>query len=113
MRFVPEEVGAAREALIVAAHRLFNLSANIGAVVAIVFGMGAVLTEPEVLKHGWLHIKLLFVVIVLGCHIALYRRIVALESDPGSASRGFFAMIHGIVSLALLIILAMVFLQPF
>lgn len=113
MRLVPDEVGAAREALIVAARRLFSLSANVGAAVALVFGIGAILAEPQVLKHGWLHVKLLFVVVMLGCHVWLYRRIVALENDPGSASRGAFAMIHGVVSAALLIILAMVFLQPF
>jgi protoporphyrinogen IX oxidase len=113
MRLAPDEVGAAREALIVAARRLFRLSANIGAVVTVIFGLGLIISEPQVLRHGWLHIKLLFVAIMLGCHYQLYRRIIRLENDPGSAARGGFAMIHGVVSLALLVILAMVFLQPF
>jgi protoporphyrinogen IX oxidase len=113
MRLAPDEVGASREALIVAARRLFRMSANIGAVVAILFGIGVILAEPQVLRQGWLHIKLAFVAIMLVCHFWLYRRIIGLENDPGSASRGGFAMIHGVVSLALLVILAMVFFQPF
>ena len=113
MRLAPDEVGAAREALIVAARRLFRLSANIGAVVTIVFGILLIVTEPSVLKHGWLHIKLLFVAGMLACHFWLYRRIIGLENEPGSASRGGFATIHGVVSLILLVILVLVFFQPF
>jgi hypothetical protein len=37
----------------------------------------------------------------------------ALESEPGSSTRREFAILHGIVSVLLLLILALVFLQPF
>lgn len=113
MTLAPDEVGASREALIVAARRLFGRSANVAAAIAILFGIGAVIAEPQVLRQGWLHVKLLFVAVMLGCHVWLYRRITDLENNPGSASRGVFAMIHGVVSAVLLIILAMVFLKPF
>jgi putative membrane protein len=113
MRLAPDEVGASREALIVAARRLFALSANVGAVVTIVFGIGLIISEPQVLRQGWLHVKLLFVLGMLGCHFWLYRRIVGIENDPGSAARGGFAMIHGVISLVLLVILGLVFFQPF
>ena len=113
MKLAADEVGAAREALIVAAERLLATSANLGALAAIVFGVAAIVVEPQVLTHGWLHIKLLFVLGMIACHVRLYRRIGALESDPGAASRREFALLHGIVSAILLVILAMVLLQPF
>lgn len=113
MRLAPDEVGAAREALIVAARRLFRVSANAGAIVTVVFGLGLIIAEPQVLRHGWLHVKLTLVIGMLACHFWLYRRIIGLENDPGSASPGGFAMIHGVVSLLLLVILALVFFQPF
>ena len=113
MKLAADEVGAAREALIVAARRLIATSSNIGALAAIVFGVAAILAEPQVLAHGWLHIKLLFVFGMIACHVRLYRRIVALEGDPGAATRREFAILHGIMSALLLVILVMVLLQPF
>ena len=110
---VPEEVGAAREALIVAARRLLGVGANIAAAFAIVFGIAAIVAEPQVLTHGWLHTKLVLVLIVIGCHVRLYRRVSALENEPSSSTRREFAMLHGIISLLTLMILALVFLQPF
>jgi uncharacterized membrane protein len=108
-----DQVGAAREALIIAARRLLDLSSNIGAVVAIIFGIAAIAIEPAVLARGWLYVKLLFVLGMIGAHAQLYRRIVAAERDPGSATRGEFTTLHGIVSTLLAVILAMVFLKPF
>ena len=113
MAQTPDAVGAAREALIIAAKRLIAVSSNVGALVAIVFGVAAILAEPQVLTHGWLHAKLFFVFVMIACHVRLYRRIVALERDPGSATRREFTMLHGIVSAILLVILALVFLRPF
>jgi len=108
-----DEIGAAREAMIVAGRRLFRLSANVGALVTVIFGIGIIALQPAFLAHGWLHVKLLLVVAMLACHFWLYRRVAALENDPGSASPGAFAMIHGAVSLLLLAILLLVFFQPF
>jgi protoporphyrinogen IX oxidase len=108
-----DEVGAARETLIVAGRRLFRVSANAGALVTVIFGIGIIALQPAFLTHGWLHVKLLLVVGLLACHLWLYRRVGALENDPGSASRRAFVMIHGVVSLLVLAILGLVFFQPF
>ncbi len=113
MALVPDQVGAAREAMILAARRLFNVSANGGAIVAVLFGVFAILAHPAVMRHGWMHVKLALVVVMLICHVMLYRRITALADDPGAATRGQFSMIHGVVSLLLLAILALVILKPF
>jgi protoporphyrinogen IX oxidase len=113
MALVPDEVGVAKERLIVTARRLFHVSSNIGAVVAVIFGIFAILADPDVLMRGWLHVKILLVLVLLGVHIQLYRRIIALENDPGSATRREFSIIHGAVSTLLLVILLLVFLKPF
>lgn len=113
MKLASDEVGAGREALIVAAKRLIATTTNIGALAAIVFGVAAIFVEPQILTHGWLHVKLLFVLGMIACHVRLYRRATALESEPSSATRREFAMLHGIVSALLLVILLMVFLRPF
>ncbi len=113
MALVPDEVGVARERLIVIARRLFHVSSNIGAIVAVVFGVFLVLLDPSVMLHGWMHAKIALVLVLLFFHVKLYRRVIALEDDPGSATRREFSMIHGIVSLLLLLILVLVLVRPF
>jgi protoporphyrinogen IX oxidase len=112
LALVPDEVGVAKERIIVAARHLM-LNAHTGAAVAIVFGLALIPFQPEVIRQGWLHLKLLLVLILLIVHFRLYRRIVALEDEPASATRGEFRMTHGIVSLLLLLILLLALLKPF
>jgi len=113
MALVPNEVGAARERLIVAARRLFLVSGNVGAVVAILFGIFELIGKPILLQSGWMHTKLLLVVLMLAIHVRIYMRINAAENDPGTTTRREFSMLHGIVSLLLLAILYLVIAQPF
>jgi putative membrane protein len=108
-----EEVGAARERLIGVSRRLFQVGCNIGALATIIFGIILILLVPSTLTRGWLHAKLLLVIVLLYLHYRLYRRILSLEKDPSGASAGEFKMIHGLVSLLLLAILLLAVIQPF
>jgi putative membrane protein len=113
LALVPDEIAAARERMIAAARRLLRVSSNIGAIVAVIFGVFLILLNPIVMREGWMHAKLGLVLVLLYFHFRLYRRIVALESNSGSATRREFSMIHGAVSLLLLLILVLVLLKPF
>jgi protoporphyrinogen IX oxidase len=108
-----EEVGAPRERLIVIARRLFQIGGNLGALATVLFGIILILLDPAVLMVGWLHMKLVLVLVLLYFHYRLYRRILNLETDPSGASAREFKMIHGIVSALLLAILALAVLKPF
>jgi len=110
---VADEVGVSKERFLVAARRLFDVSANGGALATIGFGIWLIMLDPAVLRQGWLHIKLLLVVVLVVIHARMYRRINALEAEPSGANRREFAMVHGIVSAILLAILLLVFLRPF
>lgn len=113
MALVPDEVGVAKERIIVLARRLLVVGANVGAAVAIIFGILAILSEPGVLTQGWLHLKLLLVLFILAVHYRLYQRIRALEEAPLDATRREFSIMHGLVSALLLGTLVLVFLKPF
>ena len=114
MALTADEADAGRERAIASARRLFHVSANIGAAVAVIFGIFAILAAPSVLERGWLHAKILLVLILLGVHARLYMRITKLQRDPlVKPRRAEFSMIHGIVSLLVLVILGLVFLKPF
>jgi putative membrane protein len=110
---VADEVGVSKERFLVAARRLFDFSASGGAMATIGFGIWLIFLDPGVLRQGWLHIKLLLVVVIIVMHARLYRRINALEAEPSGANRREFAMTHGILSALLLAILLLVFLRPF
>jgi putative membrane protein len=113
MALVPDEVGAARERIVVIGRRVFHVSSNIGAIVTVIFGIFMVLLDPRVMLHGWMHAKIALVLVLLVVHVRLYWRVIALESDPASATRREFSILHGIFSLLLLLILILVLVKPF
>jgi protoporphyrinogen IX oxidase len=49
--------------------------------VTIAMAIGIVSTEPDILKEGWLHIKLLFVAILIGYHYYCARLMKKLAVD--------------------------------
>lgn len=113
LAMVPDEVGLPKERFIMIASRLFYGGCNIGGAVAITFGALLMVMEPDLLREGWLHVKLGLVFILLLFHLRLHRRIVALSDNPSSVTRVEFRVIHGVVSALLLAILAMAVLKPF
>ncbi len=48
--------------------RLYNIITTPGMVVTVAMAIGLITTEPEILKSGWLHIKLALVAILLIYH---------------------------------------------
>lgn len=106
------EVGATRERLIVLGQRILRISGHVGAAIAILFGLLAIVSAPYLLSQPWLHVKLTLVVILLFFHVRLARRLGRLERERGEATRREFTMVHGIVSALLLLILIMVLVKP-
>ena len=48
--------------------RLYSIITTPGMIVTVVCAIGLISTEPEVLKSSWLHIKLAFVLLLIGYH---------------------------------------------
>ncbi len=61
--------------------RLYNIITTPGMLLTIAMAIGLLTTEPEVLKEGWLHIKLLFVVLLIGYHHYCRRLMKKLAAD--------------------------------
>ena len=110
---VGDEVGVSKERFIFAARRLLNRAGGIGATVAIVFGILLLFSRPELLRHGWMHVKLLLVAGMFVLHGRVHMRINALESHPGSAGDRECHILHGLISVLLLAILVLVIFKPF
>jgi putative membrane protein len=110
---VPDEVGVAKERFIVAAKRMFELGCNLGAAAGVAFGIAMIVLDPEVLRHGWFHVKLLLVIVLIVYHIRFYRRIIYLEDNPSAATAREFRAIYAAVSALMLGILVLATVQPF
>ncbi|MFN6477353.1 protoporphyrinogen oxidase HemJ [Nostoc sp. DedQUE07] len=61
--------------------RLYSIITNPGMFVTIAMAIGLLTTEPDVLKEGWLHIKLLFVALLIGYHHYCARLMKKLAVD--------------------------------
>ena len=61
--------------------RLYNIITTPGMLVTVAMAIGLLTTEPEVLKQGWLHVKLVFVVLLLGYHHYCKRLMRQLEKN--------------------------------
>lgn len=60
--------------------RLYNIITTPGMVVTVAMAIGLLTTEPEVLKSGWMHAKLAFVVLLLAYHFYCGRLMRRLAS---------------------------------
>lgn len=61
--------------------RLYNIITNPGMFVTVAMAIGLLTTEPEVLKQGWLHVKLAFVLALIGYHHYCKRLMKQLAKD--------------------------------
>lgn len=59
--------------------RLYNIITTPGMVVTVAMAIGLITTEPEILKSGWLHIKLALVAVLLIYHFYCGRIMKQLE----------------------------------
>ena len=64
--------------------RLYNIITMPGMLVTVAMAIGLISTEPEILKSGWLHIKLGLVAVLLGYHFycgRIMKRLAAGECN--------------------------------
>lgn len=67
--------------------RLYNIITTPGMVVTVAMAIGLLTSAPEYLREGWLHIKLLFVALLIGYHFYcgyLLKRLAAGSSTWSS-----------------------------
>lgn len=90
--------------------RLYNIITTPGMLVTVAMAIGLISTEPEVLKSGWLHIKLAFVALLLGYHFYCGRIMKKLEKGECQwTGQQFRALNEAPTILLLVIVLLAVF----
>jgi len=84
--------------------RLYNIITTPGMVVTVAMAIGLISTEPEILKSGWLHIKLLFVALLLVYHFWCGRIMKQLEKGENNWNGQKFRALNEAPTLLLVVI---------
>ena len=81
--------------------------------VVIVFATGAILSPFWLTEQGWLHLKILLVVLMAVCHIlyAFWQR--DFVNDTNTRSGKFYRIANEVPTLLLIAIIALVIVKPF
>jgi protoporphyrinogen IX oxidase len=114
LAMVPDESGAERARLLLMARKLLRFSGVI-AVPALVLGLWLWLVEGvgRGPGNGWLHAKLVLVVLVVGYHHACGRLLRQFEEGRNSRSHVWYRWFNEVPVLLLLLVVALVVIKPF
>jgi putative membrane protein len=84
--------------------RLYNIITTPGMIVTVAMAIGLIGTEPDVLKSGWLHLKLFFVGLLLIYHFWCGRIMKKLEAGENTWTGQKFRALNEAPTLLLLVI---------
>ncbi|WP_017658621.1 protoporphyrinogen oxidase HemJ [Baaleninema simplex] len=94
--------------------RLYHIITTPGMLVTAAMAIGIITTEPEILKSGWLHIKLTFVAVLIAYHFYCGRLMKQLErGDCKWTSKQLRALNEAPTLLLLVIVMLAVFKNNF
>lgn len=94
-------------------RRLLRIIINPAMIMVWVLGLSMIAMDPSLLKQGWLHGKILLVLILSGLHGALskWRRDFANGTNKRSAR--FYRLMNEVPTVCALVIVILVILKPF
>lgn len=94
-------------------RRLLRIIINPAMIMVWVLGLSMIAMDPSLLKQGWLHGKILLVLILSGLHGAMskWRRDFANGTNRRSAK--FYRLMNEVPTICVLIIVILVILKPF
>ena len=93
-------------------RRLFGIM-TFGALLAIVFGVATLATEPGYLKAGWLHLNLTLVAVLIAYHIGCHRLMTALRNGRSTHSQRWYRLFNEAPALLLIGIVILAVVKPF
>ncbi|NVK18700.1 MAG: protoporphyrinogen oxidase HemJ [Methylocystaceae bacterium] len=93
-------------------RRLLRAIMNPAMISSVIFG-GLLLMEIDAWKEGWLHVKLLCIVGMIGFHIMLGKYRKDFLVDNNQKSEKFYRMINEVPTLLMIVIVIMVIVKPF
>ena len=101
-----------RERLKVMERKLYRGIMNPSAIVAVGLGIVLVVIQPFWLEQGWLHVKILLVVGLVGYHLYCGRLLRAFAEDRNTHSHRWYRVFNELPVLVLIAVVLLVELKP-
>lgn len=94
-------------------RRLLRAIMNPAMIASIVFGVALIALNPGWMSQGWLHAKILLVVILVGVHGLMARWRKDFEADRNTHPQRFFRIMNEVPTLLMIGIVILVVVKPF
>lgn len=96
---------------VVMERRLFGIM-TVGGALAIVFGLSMIVMSPGYMKLGWLHVKLLFVALLIGYHLWCRQLMTELQFGKNRHSQRWYRLFNEVPSVLLIVIVILAVVKP-
>ena len=104
---------ATSETFKVMERRLLRAIMNPAMIAAYVFGITMIVLTPEWMKQGWLHAKLLFVLLLTVSHMMMARWRRDFAEDRNTRPQRFYRIANEVPTLLMIGIVIFVIVKPF
>nr|WP_170306963.1 protoporphyrinogen oxidase HemJ [Azospirillum lipoferum] len=94
-------------------RRLLRAIMNPAMIAAYVFGITMIVLTPEWMKQGWLHAKLLFVLLLTASHMMMARWRRDFAEDRNTRPQRFYRIANEVPTLLMIGIVIFVVVKPF
>ncbi|KAA0580257.1 protoporphyrinogen oxidase HemJ [Azospirillum sp. B21] len=94
-------------------RRLLRAIMNPAMIAAYVFGIGMIVLTPEWMKQGWLHAKLLFVLLLTASHMMMAKWRREFAEDRNTRPQRFYRIANEVPTLLMIGIVIFVIVKPF
>ncbi|MEQ8967641.1 MAG: protoporphyrinogen oxidase HemJ [Azospirillaceae bacterium] len=94
-------------------RKLLRIIMNPSLVAVWVFGLALIAINPALLSQGWLHAKLLAVILMSGSHGMLAKWRKDFAADANKRPERFYRLFNEVPTVLMLIVVIMVFVRPF
>lgn len=94
-------------------RRLLRAIMNPAMIAAYVFGIAMIVLTPEWMKQGWLHAKLLFVLLLTASHMMMARWRREFAEDRNTRPQRFYRIANEVPTLLMIGIVIFVIVKPF
>lgn len=103
----------ASETFKVMERKLLRYIMNPSLIAVWLFGLALIALNPGWLQDGWLHVKLLAVVLMSGAHGAMAKWRKDFEADRNARSAKFYRIVNEVPTVLLIVVVVMVVVKPF
>jgi putative membrane protein len=94
-------------------RKLLRFIMNPAMILTLIFGISMLITNPDLLSHGWIHVKLTCVATLAIFHMVLAKWRKDFEKDYNPRSSKFYRLANEVPTLLLIVIVILAILKPF